>query len=133
MFFKISSKFDVDKAEPGEIVKLTVKAEPYSTAYVSIVDQSVLLMQKANDLTNDLIKEQISNYQLRPYYSYSPFVIDKRSERAKRLILNTGFWDVPPQIQLFQKNGFIVLTDLTSLNAIFKGCCLLLRIFFFVG
>jgi hypothetical protein len=89
-------RFDTAKAEPGDLVKLNIKAEPFSKAHVSVIDQSVLLMKKPNELTDEMIVNQISSYQLDPTYSTTPFIYDKRS------IFADGYWEMPIPIQKFQ-------------------------------
>ena len=96
LFFKVSLRFDTSKGEPGDLIKLNVKAEPFSKAHVAVIDQSVFLLKKPNELTDELIESQISNYQLTSFASHSPFVVEKRS------IIMDGYWEMPVPIKKFQ-------------------------------
>lgn len=44
-------KFDKDVVEPGNQVKLEVKADPGSMVNIVAVDKSILLLGNANDIT----------------------------------------------------------------------------------
>ena len=46
---------DRNQVEPGEKVKLTVKADPDSSVGLLAVDQSVLLLKSGNDITKEMV------------------------------------------------------------------------------
>ncbi|XP_070069783.1 thioester-containing protein 1 allele S1-like isoform X2 [Drosophila takahashii] len=50
------------KAEPGEVVNLSVKTDPHSFVGLLGVDQSVLLLRSGNDLSQDRIFDNLSNF-----------------------------------------------------------------------
>uniref|UniRef100_A0A2C9LBF6 Alpha-2-macroglobulin bait region domain-containing protein n=1 Tax=Biomphalaria glabrata TaxID=6526 RepID=A0A2C9LBF6_BIOGL len=58
--FKNKVSIDLDKTdvEPGDDVTLTVKADPDSTAYCLAIDQSVLLLKRGNDVTDNDVRLQ---------------------------------------------------------------------------
>jgi hypothetical protein len=53
-------------------------------------------MKKPNELTDELIQNQIGSYQLTSFTPHSPFVVEKRN------VLVDGYWDMPLPIKKFQ-------------------------------
>ncbi|XP_050743997.1 thioester-containing protein 1 allele R1 isoform X2 [Drosophila biarmipes] len=51
-----------EKAEPGEVVNLSVKTDPHSFVGLLGVDQSVLLLGSGNDLSHKHILDNLSNF-----------------------------------------------------------------------
>jgi len=51
--FQVSVKFGRDKSGPGDQISLVGKATPGSHVAFLVVDKSVLLMKKDNDLDKD--------------------------------------------------------------------------------
>ena len=99
-------RFDTEKAEPGDVVKLSVRAEPFSKAHISVVDQSVLLMRKPNELTDEMIESQISNeymsYLRYLNYASSFHTHQKRSIQNELFYKLKGFWDLPDAYKTFR-------------------------------
>ncbi|XP_013389533.1 CD109 antigen isoform X2 [Lingula anatina] len=88
------------EAEPGQSVDLRVRADPNSVVCLLAVDQSVLLLNKGNDITKDGIMEEVNQYggfgfYPGPFYRYWwPYSIS-----------GTDAKDV------FNNAGVIILTD----------------------
>lgn len=53
---------DKQSVEPGESVKFTVKADPESYVGLLAVDQSVLLLKSGNDITKEMVEQDIQEY-----------------------------------------------------------------------
>lgn len=53
---QVSLTMDRQSAEPGERVKLKVKADPNSYVGLLAVDQSVLLLKSGNDITKEMVR-----------------------------------------------------------------------------
>uniref|UniRef100_A0A914CMS6 TEP1-F n=1 Tax=Acrobeloides nanus TaxID=290746 RepID=A0A914CMS6_9BILA len=58
----VSMSMDKTQAEPGDPVKIIVKADPDSLVGLLAVDQSVLLLKSGNDITRDMIEQDIEEY-----------------------------------------------------------------------
>ncbi|KAK0422306.1 hypothetical protein QR680_007497 [Steinernema hermaphroditum] len=58
----VSLSLDRTSAEPGQSVKFTVKAEPDSYVGLAAVDQSVLLLKSGNDITQQMVEEDVEQY-----------------------------------------------------------------------
>lgn len=58
----VSVEFDSETVQPGDQVSLEVKAEPGSTAFVLVLDKSVLLLKGGNDITLDMVLGGLSSY-----------------------------------------------------------------------
>ncbi|KAI6223646.1 hypothetical protein M3Y99_01446300 [Aphelenchoides fujianensis] len=84
--FQNSVELSLDKtsAEPAEEVKFTVKADPDSFVGLLAVDQSVLLLKSGNDITKEMVEQDIQEYDTtrgssRPWFA-------ERFGRARRSI-----------------------------------------------
>jgi CD109 antigen len=70
---EISLELAPGKAQPGEEVKLTVKAAPKSYVALLGVDQSVLVLKDDNDLTQDKVISNLKEYDLHALYGVFGF------------------------------------------------------------
>ncbi len=52
---QVSISMDKDSAEPGDSIRIVVKADAQSFVGLLAVDQSVLLLKSGNDITSDLV------------------------------------------------------------------------------
>ena len=95
--------FDKNSSEPGNMVKLDIKTDPYSIVAVCVIDKSLEDPEESNEFTDDIIKKQIFEQQLTPYY--------RRSERNSLDIVYSY-----ERIRIFESKGLILLTDLSSLK-----------------
>lgn len=59
---QVSVSVSQEKAEPGAEVEVIVRASPDSTIGLLAVDQSVLLLKSGNDITPELVEEDIGAY-----------------------------------------------------------------------
>lgn len=50
--------------EPAENVSLTVRGSPGSVAYVLAVDQSVMLLKSGNDITQNVVTQNVTSANL---------------------------------------------------------------------
>ena len=100
---KMEMNFDKNSSEPGNMVKLDIKTDPYSIVAVCGIDKSLEDPEKSNEFTDDIIKKQIFEQQLTPYY--------RRSERNSLDIVY--FYE---RNRIFESKGLILLTDLSSLK-----------------
>lgn len=80
---EVSLSLDKQSAEPGDTVKFTVNADPESYVGLLAVDQSVLLLKSGNDITKDLVEQDIQEYDT-TRGSYRPWYGD--GIRAKRSV-----------------------------------------------
>ena len=100
---KMQMNFDKNSSEPGQMVKLDIKTDPYSIVAVCVIDKSSEDPEKSNELTDDIIKKQIFEQQLTPYY--------RKSQS------NSPDFVYPfERIRIFESKGLILLTDLSSLK-----------------
>ena len=58
----VSMSMDRTSAEPGDPVKVSVKAAANSFVGLLAVDQSVLLLKSGNDITRDLVEQDMEEY-----------------------------------------------------------------------
>ena len=113
---KVSLAFDRAKAEPGENVNLKVKATPGSRASITVVDQSVMLMSKTNDLTEEQVFGKFYELKLSPYYpSYDP---EENNNNGPRMFLGYDYWEAPEAKHELQNNGLISFSTLESLRMV---------------
>lgn len=111
----MSLAFDRAKAEPGESVNLKVKASPGSKAAVSVVDQSVMLMGKTNDLTEEQVFGKFYELKLSPYYpTYEP----EENNQGARMFMGYDFWESPEPKHELQNNGLISFSTLECLRMV---------------
>ncbi|VDI12904.1 Hypothetical predicted protein [Mytilus galloprovincialis] len=59
---KVTMKFDKDVVEPGNQVKLEVKADPGSMVNIVAVDKSILLLGNANDITVSNVLTELQRF-----------------------------------------------------------------------
>ncbi|XP_071165262.1 CD109 antigen-like [Mytilus edulis] len=59
---KVTMKFDKDVVEPGNQVKLEVKADPGSLVNIVAVDKSILLLGNANDITANNVLTELQRF-----------------------------------------------------------------------
>ncbi|ESN94943.1 hypothetical protein HELRODRAFT_180050 [Helobdella robusta] len=80
---KVSLSFNKNQTEPGdESVYLNVKTKQNSFVSLLAVDQSVLLLRAGNDITQDMVKDELSSYLEVSYHGGRhpiPFARRKRS------------------------------------------------------
>lgn len=55
----MSLSFDKDSVQPGENATLRVTADPDSLVGVLAVDQSVLLLKSGNDITPQIVEDDL--------------------------------------------------------------------------
>ncbi|KAK3612490.1 hypothetical protein CHS0354_024460 [Potamilus streckersoni] len=59
---KVDIKFSKIRSQPGESVDVQLKADPDSLICVLAVDKSVLLLGTGNDITENRVRDDLSNY-----------------------------------------------------------------------
>uniref|UniRef100_A0AC34F584 Alpha-2-macroglobulin bait region domain-containing protein n=1 Tax=Panagrolaimus sp. ES5 TaxID=591445 RepID=A0AC34F584_9BILA len=59
----VSLSLDKTSVEPGTTVKFNIKADPDSLIGLLAVDQSVLLLKSGNDITRDMIEQDVAEYE----------------------------------------------------------------------
>ncbi|CAK5056371.1 unnamed protein product [Meloidogyne enterolobii] len=101
---------NVNQASPGEPIKLSVHASPNSFVGLLAIDQSVLLLKSGNDLTKELVEQDLEEYDTTS--SGNRFWGDFRRKRRARSIWYP-FWGVGGRDanSIFKNSGLIVLTD----------------------
>ncbi|BFZ24492.1 hypothetical protein BsWGS_27530 [Bradybaena similaris] len=115
---KVSLSVNTTDAEPGDNIRVTVQADPSSTAHLLAIDQSVLLLKSGNDVTADDVYSELKAYDTidSVHNSFSPILfepLDCIECRRKRLI----WWHFPifyggnDASQIFQNAGVMVITD----------------------
>ena len=100
---KMQMNFDKNSSEPGQMVKLDIKTDPYSIVAVCVIDTNSEYLESANELTDDIVKNQIFEQQLTPYY--------RRSQRNSPDFVNSF-----ERNRIFESKGLILLTDMSSLK-----------------
>uniref|UniRef100_A0A0N4Z9Y8 TEP1-F n=1 Tax=Parastrongyloides trichosuri TaxID=131310 RepID=A0A0N4Z9Y8_PARTI len=106
----VSLSIDKTSVEPGEELKFTVKAAPESYVGLLAVDQSVLLLKSGNDITKDLIEQDIEQYDTMDQPGdYRPFELLKRRKRS----IWYPFWGIGGKDagSIFENAGLVVMTD----------------------
>nr|CAD2188921.1 unnamed protein product [Meloidogyne enterolobii] len=101
---------NVNQASPGEPIKFSVHASPNSFVGLLAIDQSVLLLKSGNDLTKELVEQDLEEYDTTS--SGNRFWGDFRMKRRARSIWYP-FWGVGGRDanSIFKNSGLIVLTD----------------------
>ncbi|BFZ14522.1 hypothetical protein BsWGS_17560 [Bradybaena similaris] len=56
----VSVEFDKDRVKPGESVNLVLTAKPNSTVFYQAVDKSVLLLKSGNQLTAEMVRDDLA-------------------------------------------------------------------------
>ena len=97
-------RFDKNMSQPGDLVTLTLKSDPYSVVSICVIDKSVESLEKPNELTDELVQSQMQSYKLTPFYHQVYF----------------GYMVIPEPQWIFESKGLIVLTDLDSLRPTFQ-------------
>nr|BAJ05272.1 CD109-like molecule [Diadumene lineata] len=107
---EVSVKFSRDKSGPGDQINLVGKATPGSHMAFLVVDKSVLLMKKDNDLNRDEILQDLQSYSTSsswyPWWDWNWF----SPRRSRRMIMPfpTSGRDA---MSIFQDAGLIVFSD----------------------
>ncbi|VDD91920.1 unnamed protein product [Enterobius vermicularis] len=105
----VSISMDRNQVEPGEKVKLTVKADPDSSVGLLAVDQSVLLLKSGNDITKEMVERDIEQYSTDARHVWESPALPYRRRRS--------FWynwmrlDGQDAASTFENAGLLVLTD----------------------
>uniref|UniRef100_A0A0R3RK96 TEP1-F n=1 Tax=Elaeophora elaphi TaxID=1147741 RepID=A0A0R3RK96_9BILA len=106
----VSLTVDHTTAEPGNSVKYVIKADPESYCALLAVDQSVLLLKSGNDITKDLVEQDVEQYDTtvvgRDFRSW------EADARRKRSIWYP-WWGIGGRdaATIFDNSGLVVLTD----------------------
>ena len=91
----VSLSLDKAAAEPGNPVTFTVKADPDSYVGLVAVDQSLLLLRAANDITPKIVADDIEEYDTTGFSGgYRPW--EGSIDRKKRSIWNP-WWGIGGQ------------------------------------
>ncbi|KAI6203725.1 hypothetical protein M3Y94_00589600 [Aphelenchoides besseyi] len=119
MDFKVDGLFqnevtlgvDRTSAEPGDPVKFTVKADPDSYVGLLAVDQSVLLLKSGNDITKEMVEQDVQEYDYgSPGYSRS--WLNNGFGRFRRSTWYPWFGvGGKDAASIFENAGLAVLTD----------------------
>ncbi|CEF64943.1 CD109 antigen [Strongyloides ratti] len=107
---EVSLSIDKTSVEPGEDLKFTVKAAPDSYIGLLAVDQSVLLLKSGNDITKDIIEQDVEQYDTMDQPGdYRPFELFKRKKRS----IWYPFWGIGGKDagSIFENAGLVVMTD----------------------
>uniref|UniRef100_A0A914ZVE4 TEP1-F n=1 Tax=Parascaris univalens TaxID=6257 RepID=A0A914ZVE4_PARUN len=107
----VSLSLDRNTAEPGEKVKFIVKADPESFVGLLVVDQSVLLLKSGNDITKELVEQDIEQYDTTGTSSgFRPW---EAPSRRRRRSIWYPFWGIGGKdaASIFENAGLVVLTD----------------------
>ncbi|EJD75505.1 A-macroglobulin complement component family protein [Loa loa] len=107
----VSLMADHTTAEPGTSVKYTIKADPRSYCALLAVDQSVLLLKSGNDITKDLVEQDVEQYDTTAVgRGFRSWEADAR--RRKRSIWYP-WWGIGGRdaATIFDNSGLVVLTD----------------------
>ena len=93
--------FDKNSSEPGKVVTLNIKSDPFSFVSICVIDKSSEVLGKPNELTNELIRNQVFEQQVTSYYG-----------------TNTRLAFIYPygKNRVFESKGLICLNDLISLK-----------------
>lgn len=91
--------------KPGELVNITLRSTPGSTAAISIIDKSVELMGDLNELTTNKILQQLTETDLAPYSPFVPQpILFQPLVRMKRRIWPGNFWNKSHALQVLNVN-----------------------------
>ncbi|KAF7638767.1 CD109 antigen [Meloidogyne graminicola] len=101
----------VNQAIPGEQIKITVHASPDSFIGLLAIDQSVLLLKSGNDLTKELIEQDLEEYDTTS--GGNRFWGDFRMKRRSTRSIWYPWWGVGGRdaSSIFKNSGLVVLTD----------------------
>jgi CD109 antigen len=106
----VSLSLDKTSVEPGTTVKFTVKADPDSLVGLLAVDQSVLLLKSGNDITRDMIEQDVEEYETGNSRGFRPWegVVFRRKRSIWHPWWGIGGKDAE---SIFENAGLVVLTD----------------------
>ncbi|VDN87670.1 unnamed protein product, partial [Brugia pahangi] len=96
---------------PGTSVKYTIKADPESYCALLAVDQSVLLLKSGNDITKDLVEQDVEQYDTTiAGHGFRSWEADLR--RRKRSVWYP-WWGIGGKdaATIFDNSGLVILTD----------------------
>ncbi|KAK0052968.1 thioester-containing protein 4, partial [Biomphalaria pfeifferi] len=109
---KVSVGLDKTDAEPGDDVTLTVKADPDSSAYCLAIDQSVLLLKRGNDVTDNDVYTELKEYDTKENKNSNSMI------RWRRFSIGLSRrWQYPVYLggndayEILENAGIVVLTD----------------------
>ncbi|CAJ0576072.1 unnamed protein product, partial [Mesorhabditis spiculigera] len=104
----VSLAIEPNSAQPGEKVKFKIHADPDSYVGLLAVDQSVLLLKSGNDITQQMVEEDMEQYETTGD-SYRPW---EGAFRARRSIWYP-WWGIGGKdaASIFKNAGLVVLTD----------------------
>ncbi|VDM93263.1 unnamed protein product, partial [Litomosoides sigmodontis] len=131
--FQNNVSFTVDRttAEPGSTVKYTVKADPKSYCALLAVDQSVLLLKSGNDITKDLVEQDMEQYDTTVAgRDFRPWEADVLRQRRS---IWYPWWGIGGKdaATILKNSGLVVLTDALLFRGIYNedevDGCLTLR------
>ncbi|VIO95510.1 Uncharacterized protein BM_BM11471 [Brugia malayi] len=107
----VSLTADHNTAEPGTSIKYTIKADPESYCALLAVDQSVLLLKSGNDITKDLVEQDVEQYDTTiAGHSFRSWEADVK--RRKRSVWYP-WWGIGGKdaATIFDNSGLVILTD----------------------
>ncbi|CAD5206260.1 unnamed protein product [Bursaphelenchus okinawaensis] len=109
----VSLNIDKQSVEPGETVKFTVKADSDSYVGLLAVDQSVLLLKSGNDITKDMVEQDIQEYDTTRANGYRYWEADAFGPRRRKRSVWYPWWGVGGKDakSIFENAGLVVLTD----------------------
>ncbi|MFH4975897.1 hypothetical protein AB6A40_002606 [Gnathostoma spinigerum] len=105
----VSISCDKNSVEPGTKVKYTIKADPESFVGLLAVDQSVLLLKSGNDITKEMVENDINQYDTSGGRRYRPWEALSRRRRS----VWYPWWGVGGKdaASVFENSGLVVMTD----------------------
>ncbi|VDM93223.1 unnamed protein product, partial [Litomosoides sigmodontis] len=121
--FQNNVSFTVDRttAEPGSTVKYTVKADPKSYCALLAVDQSVLLLKSGNDITKDLVEQDMEQYDTTVAgRDFRPWEADVLRQRRS---IWYPWWGIGGKdaATILENSGLVVLTDALLFRGNYEG------------
>uniref|UniRef100_A0A183BVF1 TEP1-F n=1 Tax=Globodera pallida TaxID=36090 RepID=A0A183BVF1_GLOPA len=114
--FRNNVTLSVDRlsAEPGDPVRFRVRAAPDSFVGLLAVDQSVLLLKSGNDITKELVEQDVEEYDTtsnsgtRMWSNMRRGMVDRRRRSTWSPWWGVGGKDAS---SVFENAGLVVLTD----------------------
>ncbi|KAE9548744.1 hypothetical protein FO519_008047, partial [Halicephalobus sp. NKZ332] len=106
----VSLSIDKTSVEPGNPVKFSVKADPDSLVGLLAVDQSVLLLKSGNDITREMVEQDVEEYETGRNPGFRPWegAVFRRKRSIWRPWWGIGGKDAE---SVFENAGLVVLTD----------------------
>lgn len=119
---QVSISMNRAEAEPADSVDVTVHATPQSTAYLLAVDQSVLLLKSGNDITANMVIDELKTFDTisnpsHPIDNFPMFGGGAAGPVAARRKRMAFWWGYPRYYggsdanQIFTNAGVLVMTD----------------------